>query len=138
VDQTTDSLFVVERERLEPGRCAIVVRGAIDLFAAPELKRRLLEAVGAGTREVVLDLRGASFVDSTGLGALLATRKRLAARDGRLIIVLNQPRVDRVFEITGLDTIFELAATREAALEVLDGSAAASGAGAAHGTARRG
>jgi anti-sigma B factor antagonist len=120
VDRTTDTSFVVEQHRLEPGRLVIAVRGAIDLFAAPELKGRLLEALDAGTREVVLDLCNASFVDSTGLGVLLAARKRLAALGGRLIVVISQPRVDRVLEIAGLDAIFEVVPTREDALRALN------------------
>lgn len=120
MDRTADTSFVVEQLRLEPGRLVIAVRGAIDLFAAPELKGRLLEALDAGTREVVLDLCDASFVDSTGLGVLLAARKRLAARGGRLIVVLSQPRIDRVLEIAGLDAIFEVVPTREEALRALN------------------
>jgi anti-sigma B factor antagonist len=120
MDQTTDTSFALEQDRLGPGRCLIAVRGAIDLFAAPELKGRLLEALDAGTREVVLDLCNASFVDSTGLGVLLAARKRLAALGGRLIVVISQPRVDRVLEIAGLDAIFEVVPTREDALRALN------------------
>lgn len=134
MDRIADTPFALEQDRLEPGRCLIAVRGAIDLFAAPELKRRLLEAVDVGMREVVLDLCDTSFVDSTGLGGLLAAHKKLAARGGRLIIVLSRPRIDRVFEITGLDTILELVSTRGDALEALDGPDARSPTGA---TARR-
>ena len=68
----------------------------------------------------MLDLCDASFVDSTGLGVLLAARKRLAARGGRLIVVLSQPRIDRVLEIAGLDAIFEVVPTREEALRALN------------------
>ena len=120
MDQATDSYFALEQERLGPGRCRIAVRGALDLFSAPELKRRLLEVVEVGTKGLVLDLCETSFLDSTGLGALLTAHRRLDARGGRMIIVLSEPRVEHVLEITGLDSILEFARTRAEAVAAFD------------------
>ena len=115
------SEFGVDDTQLDGGRHVVAVRGAVDLFSAPELKRRLLDAIDGGARHVVLDLSETGFLDSTGLGALLTAHRRLASRDGRLVIVPGDQGVMRVFEITGLDSIFTFAPTREAALAPLSG-----------------
>lgn len=106
--------FTLQRTRLDDGRVVFDIRGAVDLFAAHELKRRLLEAVDGGAREIILDLTNTDFLDSTGLGALLTAHKRLTARGGQLVIVPGHPNVGRVFEITGLDSIFRFTSRAEA------------------------
>jgi anti-sigma B factor antagonist len=117
--------FSLDEQSLPAGRIVLTARGAIDLFAAPELKRRLLEAVNLGAREIVLDLTRAEFLDSTSLGALLTAHKRLHGRGGALVIVAGPTGASPVFEVTGLDGIFAFAATREQALAELDGNRAA-------------
>lgn len=114
--QTTSSDFFLDQERLSDGRYVVAIRGAVDLFAAPELKRRLMESVNCGAPEIILDLSETEFLDSTGLGALLSAYKRLSSRGGRLVVVPGERSVARVFEITGLDSILDFAATREAAI----------------------
>jgi anti-sigma B factor antagonist len=108
--------FSLSRQRLPDGRALISVRGSVDLFAAPELKRRLLEAVDGGAEEVIVDLSETDFLDSTGLGALLGAYKRLSRRGGRLVVVPGTASVMRVFEITGLDAILSFAGSRDEAL----------------------
>jgi anti-sigma B factor antagonist len=86
--------------------CAVVaVRGEVDLATAPALKNRLLELVADGVREIVVDLTATEFLDSTGLGAVVAAYKRVRAHDGHLRLVATSARVKRVFEITNLDRV---------------------------------
>jgi anti-sigma B factor antagonist len=108
--------FSVEVDRAGRERVVVRVHGAVDLFAAPELKRELLETIERGVLEIILDLSGTAFLDSTGLGALLTAHKRLAARDGQLTIVNGVSGVERVFQITGLDSIFSFAPSVDDAL----------------------
>lgn len=116
VSPTVTPNFGVERERIDVERFLVVAWGALDLFAAPELKRNLLEAVGDGAREIVLDLSCTALLDSTALGALLTAHRRLDGQGGQLTIVPGPATVMRVFRLTGLDAIFAFAATRELAL----------------------
>ena len=115
MDRFATTPFSVEEQRLAPERALVCVRGAVDLFGAPTLKRVLLTAIDNGARELVLDLSDTAFVDSTGLGALLTAHRRLSGRDGRLVIVGAQANVLRVLEVTGLDSIFHFAPSREEA-----------------------
>jgi anti-sigma B factor antagonist len=116
---TIGSSCVLEQERLADGRVILAARGVIDLFTAPELKRRLSEAVDLGTHELILDLSQTAFLDSTGLGAILVAHKRLSAAGGRLVIVPGQASVARVLEVTGMESLCAFAATRDEAVGAL-------------------
>jgi anti-sigma B factor antagonist len=94
----------------------VVVDGDVDLHSAPELRDRLALLVDNGTDHVVVDLSGSTFLDSMALGVLLASKKRVDADGKRLAIVVSTPDVRRIFEITMLDRIFDLYATRAEAL----------------------
>ena len=94
----------------------IEVGGRIDLYSAPELKDRLLGVIDAGKSQVVVDLSQATFIDSTTLGVLVGAVKRLRAEDGAMALVCTQPSITKAFEITGLDQVFAIHATREDAL----------------------
>ena len=113
---SSSSTFSLNQQPVGEGRIVVAVHGAVDLFAAPELKRRLIDVVNRGAREIILDLSATDFLDSTGLGALLTAYKRLSGRGGRLVVVPGSTSISRVFEITGLDSIFEFADSREAAI----------------------
>ena len=64
----------------------------------------LITLVAHGARDIVLDFEGVSFVDSSGLGVLVGTYKRLRDEFGGSVrIVGAQPSVRKVFEITGLE-----------------------------------
>ena len=97
----------------------VVVRGEIDAHTAPQLRERLLELVTDGIDRLVVDLRDVDFIESVGLGTLIAARKRLRPFDKSLCLVLapEQTVLRRTFEITGLDRVFPIHATVEAAVE---------------------
>lgn len=91
-------------------------RGELDLYAAPELKRRLASAIDAGKTRIVVDLTDASFMDSTALGVLLGALKRLRVRDGALAIASEQPTILRILEVTGMNQVLDLHKTADDAL----------------------
>jgi anti-sigma B factor antagonist len=97
----------------------VVVRGEIDAHTAPTLKERLLALIDEGIDRVVVDLREVDFIESVGLGALVAVRKRLRPSDKSLCLVIDESQtvVRRTFSITGLDKVFPLHPTVEAAVE---------------------
>jgi anti-anti-sigma factor len=79
----------------------VAVSGEIDLATAPTVERELLRAEESHDL-VAIDLRNTSFMDSTGLHAIMATHLRLRERGGQLVIVQGPPQVRRIFELTGL------------------------------------
>jgi anti-sigma B factor antagonist len=85
------------------GDCAVLqVTGEVDLYTAPMLREQLRELSAKGTVHLIADLGQVDFLDSTGLGVLVGGLKRLREADGSLALVINTPRILRVFQITGL------------------------------------
>lgn len=91
--------------------------GEIDLASAPRLRALLTPDALDGHRHVVLDLRAITFLDSTALGVLVGRLKALRELGGSLALVIDQPRILRIFEITGLDQVFHPCATVDQALQ---------------------
>jgi anti-sigma B factor antagonist len=108
--------FRLDLEQRPDGVVVIVVQGDTDLHVAPELRERLTRTIDAGTTAIVVDLSDVTFVDSMALGVLLGATKRMRAAGGRLRLVVARPETRRIFEITLLDRVLEIDATREEAL----------------------
>jgi anti-sigma B factor antagonist len=100
----------------------ISLSGDFDLHSGPEFERRVLEALGRGASELVIDLTDVSFIDSTTIGILMRTRKRLAPMGGRVLIVTADRNILRLFEITALDRMFEIYSDRDEALGDVGGN----------------
>jgi len=109
VELTVDS-------RQEGARTVVTVHGEIDVYTAPSLRERLNELVAAGHYDLVVDMEGVDFLDSTGLGVLVGGLKRARAHDGTLRLVCAQEKILKVFRITGLTKVFPIHATLEEAL----------------------
>ncbi len=89
--------------------------GELDIAAAPRLDAELTGLEAARPGRIVLDLRGLTFLDSTGLRSLLGADAR-AREDGRSLTLIQGPDVvQRVFSITGLEGRLDIVAD-EAAL----------------------
>jgi anti-sigma B factor antagonist len=78
------------------------VTGEIDVATAPALRDTLLALVNRGAPSLVLDLRGVTFVDSTGIGSLLRIHHRQSLLGGSVHFVADQPAVLRVFDLMQL------------------------------------
>lgn len=95
----------------------LAVTGEIDVYTAPSLRQQLVELSQKGATTAVVDLSDVSFVDSTGLGVLVSGLKRFREAGGDLPLVVTQPQILKVLEITGLATVFTVHPTAAAALE---------------------
>ena len=89
-------------------RAVLRIDGDIETCPAPQLRDRVLGLAGHGTVHIIADLRGVGFLDSAGLGALVAARKELRGRAGSLMLVPGTGRVVQVLRITGLTGAFAL------------------------------
>jgi anti-sigma B factor antagonist len=102
----------------------IELGGEIDLYTAPEFKERMAEIIDEGKTRVVVDLSQATFIDSTTLGVLVGGVKRMRPAGGSLALVCTDENIIKIFEITGLDRVFPIHATRDEALaDVAEGGA---------------
>jgi len=101
----------------QDGVFVVTLRGEIDAYTAPSLREDLRVLVEErGALVVVIDLASVTFLDSSGLGAIVGTLRRLRERDGRLSIVQPESAASRIFEHTGLDAVLDLHGSREEAL----------------------
>lgn len=101
------------------GYPVVSVTGEIDVSSAPALKDVLTELLGSERSAVVVDLTEVGFLDSTGLGALVAARTSATDAEVRLPIVSDRDRILKLFRITGLDGVFEIYPTVDAAVATL-------------------
>jgi len=90
------------------GTAIVVVRGEIDVASAPELRTQLHELCAAGAPSVAVDLRSVTFLDSSALGVLVGALRRCRENDTAFKLVIDSPRLLKIFEITGLTSVFEI------------------------------
>lgn len=86
----------------------VTASGEIDVATAPPLRDRLQAMTSSGKATVVVDLLGVTFLDSTALGVLVGALKRCRETGGDLPLVITEPRILKVFEITGLTGVFPI------------------------------
>jgi anti-sigma B factor antagonist len=84
----------------------VSVSGELDLSTVEPLEQELAAVMEQGGRRVIVDLTGVTFIDSVSLGALVFNAKRLRTNGGTCVIVADDPRILRIFEITGLGRVF--------------------------------
>ncbi len=89
----------------------VSVRGELDVATAPTLREHLFAAVERGIGPVIVDLLDVTFIDSTALGVLIGTKERSDQRGIDLRLVIEEPRIIKIFEITGLTDLFSIAPT---------------------------
>jgi len=100
--------FDVKTAQLEGDAFVVSVTGEADMYTAPKIERELQDVLRLGGRSVAVDFVEVGFIDSTALGVLTRFQRRFRARGGDLVIVSDDRRVLRTFEITGLDRIFRI------------------------------
>ena len=108
--------FDIKTEQLSDDAYVISLAGEVDLYTAPEFKQQLLEVIGQGGKQVIVDFTNTTFIDSTTLGVLVGGVKRLRTNDGQLSLVCSDRNITKIFEITGLDRVFAIYATRDEAI----------------------
>ena len=114
--------FEVTTEQLGDSTFVIALTGEVDLYTAPEFKQQLLDTIAKGAKSVVVDLSGTTFIDSTTLGVLVGGVKRLRGQDGQLSLVCSDRNIAKIFEITGLDRVFQIYPARDEALAAVGAS----------------
>ena len=108
--------FEIKTDELGDDAYVISLAGEVDLYTAPEFKQQLLDVISQGGKNVIVDFSNTTFIDSTTLGVLVGGVKRLRQNEGQLSLVCSDRNITKIFEITGLDRVFTIHATREEAL----------------------
>lgn len=90
------------------GTPVVGARGEVDLGTVDQLRTAASELVRQKPSSVIFDFREVTYIDSTGLGILVATRKQIGSQADAVVIVTEQPGVLQSLSLTGLDRIFHV------------------------------
>ncbi len=113
----TSEIDLTVRSRVADGWTVLSVEGEVDLYSAPVLRDAALAATESGVDHVVLDLTAVPFMDSSGLGVIVACLKRLRQIGGELALVSppSSPPT-KLLSLTGLDHAIPTHATLDQAV----------------------
>ncbi|TMK36961.1 MAG: STAS domain-containing protein [Actinobacteria bacterium] len=113
----TSEIDLTVRSRVVAGWTVLSVEGEVDLYTAPAVRDAAVAAMESGVDHLVLDLTAVPFIDSSGLGVIVACLKRLREVGGDLALVSppSSPPT-KLLSVTGLDHAIPTHATVDAAL----------------------
>ena len=118
-------LTVDQRSPVDRSDVTIVApSGEIDLATAPLLREGLERAEAAAPGGLVIDLRGVSFIDSTGIGELVGCHRRCRAAERSLAFVVPDGTIRKILSVTGMDAVFDLYHDEDSAVRSLSASSA--------------
>ena len=94
----------------EAGKVRIIdLKGKITLGSGDlELRKAVQEQLDAGNTSIVLNMQGIDYIDSAGLGELVACKKRASAKGGNVKLVMPSESVYKVLSIVSLHLVFEI------------------------------
>ncbi len=94
----------------------VEVDGQLIVGNRQELKQKMLEALDHGARKLLVDFTKTGYIDSSGLGVLVSLSKKIREQGGELRLAALNEDLRTLFELTKLDTLFQIADSREQAL----------------------
>lgn len=108
--------FEVRARSLDRESCVVQFVGELDVYTCRIASKEFLRLLEGHHRLFLTDLSRLTFIDSAGLGMLVRFQRRLRDMEGDLVVTGASPPVRRLFRVTGLDSLFLLAANVEEAL----------------------
>ena len=87
---------------------------------APTLKTEFIYLSNEGVQNLILDLSKVSYVDSSGLSAILTANRLWKGQDGFVLTGIVQPNVVKLIEISRLDTVLSISDSVEAAVKIVN------------------
>lgn len=93
------------------------VEGQLIVGNRQELKRKVLDELEKGERKFLIDFSQTGYIDSSGLGVLVSLSKKIREQGGELRLANLNEDLKTLFELTKLDTLFQIADSRARALE---------------------
>lgn len=106
----TSGVIEVSEKPAAPGAMHLELEGELDMATAPQIATRIARGISAGVTRAIIDLDRLSFIDSTGLGVLISSMRRLRRRGGSLTVVCSQEKILKAFRITGVDRLLTIQA----------------------------
>ena len=120
MESSSMNLKVTPR-RINETSQALDLEGEVDVYTAPLLRQEIMDQVDSGVKHLLVNLEKVEYLDSTGLGILIGGVKRMKEQEGSLKLIGPSARITRIFEITGLNRIFDVYADEQSALSAIKG-----------------
>lgn len=98
----------MEIEPIEPNVIRVVLEGNLYVEEATELRENLLKQIDGGIHSIYLELYDLDYIDSSGLGVLIAIHKRCIQKGGSVKIKGLKGKIKELFELTRLTKVFEI------------------------------
>jgi len=92
----------------EESTLTVAVAGELDVSTVPAFNKELSELRNSSATTLKLDLSGTTFMDSTGLSAVLVAEMHARMRGQRFVVVAGPPHVHELFKLTGVDNFLEV------------------------------
>jgi len=109
--------LTIHSKTLDQQRCTLTLEGKLTALNAPELKSNIEQLIQKGTTQFIVDLSKISFIDSSGLSALIGGLKAAREAKGYLKLAGLNEQVGTIFRLTKLDRVFEMYRNVEAAIK---------------------
>lgn len=93
----------------------------LDARVATDFKERMIELIASGNTVIVLDLSKVEFIDSSGLGAIVSSLKRMGGR-GELVVCGLRETTMTLFKLTRMDRVFQVFDSEQQAVSALSGN----------------
>lgn len=114
-----DEVRLETRTRTNTGLPVIDVSGEIDLYTAPVFKQALNQTIDDGNKNILINMTGVNYMDSSGFGTLLGVTKRVRPDGGSVNLIGCNDAIARMLKITRLNTIFGLFEDEETAVKAV-------------------
>jgi anti-anti-sigma factor len=108
------------REEVADATWLVGVSGRLDHRQTPELETELLELVGSGSRNIIIDLTEVTYVNSGGLRCLVTIWRRARQEDGTVILSGINPALMELFTTVGFHKVFDIYITSDDARQALE------------------
>jgi anti-anti-sigma factor len=92
------------------------VSGEITFSTSPDLRKRLIEPIEQGTKKVVINMKGVSYIDSSGMATLVELLQKVKSSEGDLKLAEAPDKVKEILDMVRLKDIFDFEDTEEKAL----------------------
>lgn len=118
--------FEVVSEELDGGILSLTVRGELDLNTAPQLEQPLQQGLSKSGAPIVIDLSECEFIDSTGIALIVRAWQHVDRNgegngDGRLVLCCGNEQVQRLLELTGVESSISMFKQKDDAIAALSG-----------------
>ncbi len=98
----------------------VILSGEVDLYSSREARKIILELASRKVPNIIVDLSGVPYMDSSGLASMVEGLQRVESYKGKFILSGLQPMVNKVFKLSRLNTVFTIYEDIDTALNELD------------------